>query len=168
MLYRVVAVIVMQPVYRTHPRRLAYGISTGCNWRKMAGRSKLVPRPETYLLSVGRDKTRSELLLEMRTIARIEGSPLSDEIWDAMYMYSLRWKRDNSDRTAEFTRAMRIVKEGQRGFQARVGPDGEEVIQDARVSVDLVLKGEEADAWVEGMEVEAMLDRFDDMEGDEE
>ena len=44
-------------------------------------------RPRRYLISVGRDRLRSEILNSMWDICDVENSTMADEIWDALYMH---------------------------------------------------------------------------------
>ena len=44
-------------------------------------------RPRRYLISVGRDRLRSEILNSMWDICDVENSTMADEIWDALFMH---------------------------------------------------------------------------------
>ena len=142
----------------------------------MSDYSKLAPRPVTYLLTVGRDKTRSELFIDMKVLAKMSGTNLSDEIWDSLYMYVLRWKRDNGDRTAEFKRMRRILKESERPFhQGMVSMVGGSVERPAPAKEDLDIGRIESDvvsakrrSWAEGMEVEDLIEGFDELDKEDE
>jgi len=138
----------------------------------MSDYSPVVPKPVTYLLTVGRDKTRSELFIDMKVLSQMSGTNLSDEIWDAMYMYVLRWKRDNGDRTAEYKRMRRILKEEVRPFHQgavrgieKPAPTKDD-LDIGRIESDVV--SAKRRSWAEGMEVEDLIEGFDELdEGDE-
>lgn len=145
---------------------------------QMSDYSAMVPKPVTYLLTVGRDKTRSELFIDMRVLAQMSGTNMSDEIWDAMYMYVLRWKRDNGDRTAEYKRMRRILKEEVRPFHqgmVRSSSEGGSEERPAPAKDDLDIGRIESDvvsakrrSWAEGMEVEDLIESFDKLDEDKE
>ena len=145
---------------------------------QMSDYSAVVPKPVTYLLTVGRDKTRSELFIDMRVLAQMSGTNMSDEIWDAMYMYVLRWKRDNGDRTAEYKRMRRILKEEVRPFHqgmVRSSSEGGSEERPAPAQDDLDIGRIESDvvsakrrSWAEGMEVEDLIESFDKLDEDKE
>tara|TARA_R110002012_G_scaffold231590_1_gene404276 strand:+ start:545 stop:892 length:348 start_codon:yes stop_codon:yes gene_type:complete len=54
--------------------------------------SKTKDRPKRYLISVGRDKLRSQVMENLWKITEVEGSSMAEEVWDALYMHVERHK----------------------------------------------------------------------------
>ncbi len=54
----------------------------------MPGYAKDKPKPETHLLSVGRHEDRIETLSTIRKIAEKEGTSISEQLWDALWVYA--------------------------------------------------------------------------------
>jgi len=59
----------------------------------MPGYAKGKPKPETYVLNVGRDRVRQEVWSSLRKYAKDDGVPVTEPVWDALYGYVERRKR---------------------------------------------------------------------------
>ena len=59
----------------------------------MPGYAKGKPKPETYLLNVGRDSVRQEVWRRIRKYAEDDEVPVPEAVWDALYGYVERRKR---------------------------------------------------------------------------
>jgi hypothetical protein len=63
----------------------------------MVGYAKDKPKPETFLLSVGRYEDRIDTLETLRKLARKESVTMQEQLWDALWAYAELKKGELND-----------------------------------------------------------------------